>query len=336
MRKMTVGHFAVFILCLTLAAAPAQEEQVKPKDGWGEFPADFMGMRGVQGWILAATQRTFSKEDLHGYVDGGAEIFLQYGFRNLTLFQLVPEKGAAPKKSITLQIYRMESPAAAFGIFSTRREGDEPMLPGIKTAHWVVPEQANLVKGDLYVNIVASGCTQAEVEDFAMSLTRKLPAADSPLPQAFSCMPEFNLVPGTERYVCGDVAAAKETPLLGADFWGFKEGLAEAYSAKYGPEKSKLVLVNFKQPPEDLFDKVLGLFKNFLTDVTMINRINRIMEGRTVLGRRLYFGVKELHVAIVLDEPDPRIAQTRIEDALDRAIKLREVESKKSADEKRR
>ena len=322
MGKMTVGRFAAFIICFTLAAA-AYDQTVKPKDSSGKVPPEFTGIAGVRGWVLAETPRTFPKEGLNGYVGGAAEIFLQYGFRNLTLFQLVPEKGAASKKSITLEIYRMGSPAAAFGIFSTRREGNEPVSPAIKTAHWLVPEQANLVKGDLYINILASGCTQAEIEDFAMSLAGGFPAADALPPQGFSCMPEFNLVPGTERYICGDMAAAKESPLLGADFWGFKEGLSEAYSAKYGPSKSKLVLVEFKQPPEDLFNKVFGLFNDALTDITMVNQINRIMQGTTVLGRRAYFGVKGLSVAIVLDEPDSDAAQIRIEDALDRAIRFK-------------
>jgi len=335
MRKITVGLIPALIIFLTLIGG-AWDQQVKPKDSRGEFPPDFMGIAGVHGWILAGTPRTFPKEGLPGYVGGGAEIFLQYGFRNLTLFQLVPERGAAPKKSITLEIYRMESPAAAFGIFSTRREGDEPVSPGIKTAHWVEPEKANLVKGNLFVNIVASGCTKAEVEDFAMSLVRQLPAADARRPEAFSCMPEFNLVPGSERYICGEVAAAKESPLLGAAFWGFKEGLAEAYSARYGPGKSKLVLIKFKQPPEDIFDDVLGLFQKSLTDVTMINRINRIMQGRTVFGRRIYFGVKGLHAVIILDEPDQVAASARIDNALDRAAHLRDVESKKSVDEKKK
>ena len=329
-RKAGVGCFPALIVCLTLVVA-AQGRQTKPEKSLDGVPPDLMGIADIHGWIVAGTPRILTKEGLPGYAGGGAEIFLQYGFRNVTLFQLIPKNETAPKKSITLEIYRMESPAAAFGIFSTGREGDEPASPGIRTIHWVVPEQANLVKGDLYINIVASGCTRSEIEDFTVSLARGLPpTVDAPLPPAFSCMPEFNLVPGTERYICGDVAASKETPLLGADFWGFKEGLAEAYSAKYGPEKSKLVLVEFKKAPENLFDNILGQFNSFLTSITMIDQVNRIMQGTTVLGRRLYFGVRGLHVAIVLDEPDTGAAQTRIEDALDRAARLQKGGTGKS------
>jgi hypothetical protein len=296
------------------------------------LPPDFMGVAGIAGWVVSGTPRTFAKDGLYGYVDGGAEIFLQYGFRSLTVYELVPKKPAAKRKEMTLEIYRMASPAAAFGIFSTRREGNETVSPGIKTAHWIGVEQTNLVKGDLYINILSSGCTQDEVETFVFSLDRALPAAETPRPQAFSCMPEFNLVPGTERYICGDVAAANESPLLGADFWGFKGGLAEAYSAKYGPGPSKLVLIHFKRPPANLVNEVLGLFNEYLMDVTTLDQI---MQGRTVAGRKFYFGWNGPNGILILDEPDPKAARARIQEALNKAAKRLEENLEKRSDEKK-
>jgi hypothetical protein len=146
-------------------------------------------------------------------------------------------------------------------------------------------------------------------------------------------MPEFSLLPGTERYICGDVAAANESPLLGADFWGFKGGLAEAYSAKYGPGPSKLILIHFKgPPPTDLVDKVLGLFNEYLLDVTTMNEI---MQGRTVAGRKFYFGWNGPNGILILDEPDPKAARARIQEALNKAAKrLAENREERSGEKK--
>jgi hypothetical protein len=315
------------------SARPVQDRQTNQQPNQRNLPPDFMGLAGITGWVLAGTPRTYPREGLYGYVDGGAEIFLQYGFRNLTVFELVPEKTAGSKKSITLEIYRMDSPAAAFGIFSTRREGGEPVLSGIKTINWIGPEQANLVKSDLYVNILASGCTLAEVEDFALSLAGNLPPGETPLPSGFSCMPEFNLVPGSERYICGGVAAANESPLLGADFWGFSLGQAEAYSAKYGPGPSKLVLIRFKEPPKDLVGKVFGLFNEYLMDVTMMDQI---MQGRTVVGRKFYFGWNGPNGILILDEPDPKAARARIAEALKKAAQRLEEKPEKKTDKEKK
>lgn len=309
------------------AASAVQEKQDEAQLSPRKLPPDFMGVASVPGWVISGTPRTFPKEGLYGYIDGGAEIFLQYGFRNLTVFEFSPDKTAAPKKTITLEIYRMDSPLAAFGIFSTRREGGEPVSPGIKTAHWIGREQTNLVKGDLYFNILAAGCTQAEVEEFAVALDRQIPGGGAALPRTFSCVPEFNLVPGSERYICGPLAAANESPLLDADFWGFKEGLAEAYSVRYGPGTSKLIVINFKKTPDNLMDRVFGLFKEYLMDVSISRAV---MQGKTVVGRRFYFGWNGPHGILITDGPEPGVARQRIQEALDRVAKRMEEKSKSS------
>ncbi len=326
----------VFAHGATVAAArvgPAsQAGQTGQQAARRNLPPEFMGIAGITGWVLSGNPRTFSTEGLYGYVDGGSEIFLQYGFRDLTVFDLIPNKAADPKKAITLEIYRMDSPKDAFGIFSARREGGEPVSPGIKTFHWLGREQASLVKGNLFINILAAGCTQAEVGDFVASLAVNLPAGETPMPEAFSCMPDFSLVPGTERYICGDVAATNESPLLGAEFWGFKGGLTEAYSAKYGPGTGKLVILTFKQPPQDLPGKVYRLFKDHAMDVSISNDI---MQGVTVVGRNFYFGQNGPNGVIILNEPDPKIARAYIQEALDKtAKKLNENKKDKKNDKK--
>jgi hypothetical protein len=334
MKQRIAGRIPAVSVCVALvwaaaavsSASPGQDQQTGQQTQERNLPPDFMGVAGIAGWVLAGTPRTFPKEGLYGYVDGGAEIFLQYGFRNLQVYELVPEKAAGPKKSVTLEMYRMDSPAAAFGIFSTRREGGEPVASGIKAINWIGTEQANLVKGNLYINILASGCSLAEVEGFVLSLAANLPAGETPLPEGFSCMPEFSLVPGTERYICGGVAAANESPLLGADFWGFNLGQAEAYSAKYGPGPSKLVLIHFKEPPQDLPGKVYRLFKEHSMDMWVMDNV---MQGVTVVGRHFYFGQNGPNGVLVLDEPDPNVARAYIQQALDKAAKRLEEKPEK-------
>ncbi len=303
---MKIQKFQCLSALVSLAAMAFGAQEVRR-----QMPPDFMGVAGIAGWALSGTPRTFTKESLYGYIDGGAEIVLQYGFRDLAVFELAPDPPPAPKgKSVTLEIYRMASPAAAFGIFSTKREGNEPVSPGIKTVHWLGRDQTSMVKGDLYINVLASGCEQDEVERFMISLDRQLPAGETLLPRAFFCMPEFNLVRGSERYICGIAAASNESPLLGAAFWGFDRGLAEAYSVKYGPGTSKLILIRFKQEPTGLWNDVVALFNEYLVDVSVMREI---VQGRTVAGRKFYFGWKGLNGILITDEPDPDLARVRIE-----------------------
>jgi hypothetical protein len=322
-RGAAVFVLTVIVLTAAAFADPAlsapQDQSADSRKNKIHSPPDFMGVAGISGWILSGDPRTFLKDGLPGYLHGGADIFFQYGFSNLAVFDLVPENpAAAGKKTIKLEIYKMDSPASAFGIFSTKREGGEPTSAKISALHWIGPKQANMVMGDYYVNILATGCTMSEVEDFASSLAGNLPPNETSLPGGFSCMPEFDLVPGTERYICGEAAAENESPLLSADFWGFKENATEAYSAKYSPGGSKLIVLKFKNPPDDLRERVFNLFTRYLLDVTTLDEI---MQGRTVVGRRFYFGWNGPNGVIIQDEPDPSVARKRIREALDKAAK---------------
>jgi hypothetical protein len=326
---------AIFVCAVPASARHDQQAapQSRPRTN---FPPDIMG---IPGWVLAGAPRSFAKTNLYGYIDGGAEIVLQYGFQALKVYELVPEKKAAEKKSITLEIFRMDSPASAFGIFSTRREGGERTSPRIKATHWIAPGQANFVKGEFYVNILATACTEAEIEDFAAALEPELPQGVSPLPDALSWMPKFDLIHGSERYIRGDLAAANESPLLGADFWGFKEGQAEAFSARYGPANSRLVLIHFKKPPENLTKSVLGLFGEALTHMYVRDSI---IQGRSPGGQYYLFGQyyslgepRWRGAALILGEPDIKTARSRLQEALDKAAKGTEEKTEKKSDEKK-
>jgi hypothetical protein len=60
--------------------------------------------------------RTFTETSLYGYINGGAELYLEYGFDTLVVTELV-RNGS----DIKVEIYRMKDPEAAFGIFSVSR-----------------------------------------------------------------------------------------------------------------------------------------------------------------------------------------------------------------------
>jgi len=60
--------------------------------------------------------QSFTGSSLFGRINGGAELFLEYGFLQLDYYQLVKEG-----KEYNLDIYRMKDPLAAYGIFSIKR-----------------------------------------------------------------------------------------------------------------------------------------------------------------------------------------------------------------------
>src|SRR5512143_1699872 len=78
-------------------------------------PPVLRGIDGIEGWKRAGDPERFRKETLYGYIDGGAELVLQYGFRELAVSKYRPADDPGSAKEIVLEIYRMISGESAFG-----------------------------------------------------------------------------------------------------------------------------------------------------------------------------------------------------------------------------
>jgi hypothetical protein len=277
---------------------------------------------GIPGWTRTGDVETYTKEGLYGYIDGGAEIVLQYGFRELAVFKFKPAAAATAQKEVVLEISKMESAEAAFGLYSTKLEGEEEGWPGIQSDHWISPGQANLVKGEYLVNIMAPECAKQEIGEFAAALEPKIPGRGTVRPEGLDGLPREGMVASSWRYIKGALAAQNESPFLEGEFWGFGgagEGTSatEAYSAKYGiaPAISKLVIIEFGKTPEGgtLERSILALFNDYLKEV---RRDGLTIEGKNDAGRWFLFKRAGASAALVLNEPDRDAARARLEAAL--------------------
>lgn len=100
--------------------------------------------------------RTFTKESLYGYIDGGAELYLEYGFDTVVVTDLVFNK-----RDMEVEIYRMRDDEAAFGIFSVSRfrcNGGPKLTRHLCRSTY----QVQFCKGPFYVSIVNDAGTEAD------------------------------------------------------------------------------------------------------------------------------------------------------------------------------
>ena len=109
----------------------------------------------------------YTKESLFGYMNGGAELYLEYGFEQLQVSEL-KYKG----HDLKTEIYRMESPAMAFGIYSVnifkcdiQNEDDGYFCQ--------TDYQVQLCRGEYYINIVNNDGS-VEGKDIAVKLSAEL------------------------------------------------------------------------------------------------------------------------------------------------------------------
>jgi hypothetical protein len=120
-----------------------------------------------------ARRVTFDGNSLWGYINGGADLYLEYGFRNITVHEIEYNGN-----TLRFDLYRMNDPKAAYGIFSIYTyncdsdEGPGQFNCGTK---W----QLQTVKGDYYLSAILSAGTVDEftyASRIAASLLAKINA----------------------------------------------------------------------------------------------------------------------------------------------------------------
>lgn len=67
----------------------------------------------VQGWKMEDTLRAFAGEALYELVDGGAALYMEYGFVRAYAMRFGGEEGR-----ISVEVYEMNGPPEAFGLYS--------------------------------------------------------------------------------------------------------------------------------------------------------------------------------------------------------------------------
>lgn len=89
----------------------------------------------------------FDGKSLWGYMDGGADVYLEYGFKKL-LVQELNLNG----KHYTLNIFKMSDSAAAYGIYSMLRY--KCFADSIEKYSCLTAYQVQVSRGDFYISII--------------------------------------------------------------------------------------------------------------------------------------------------------------------------------------
>lgn len=264
----------------------------------------------LPGWISGGPPERYEREGLYRYINGGSEIFLQYDFRRVDVGRYKKGDGGAGQE-VTVDLYRMDSPLDAFGIFSIRREGGEKTLGLEGVPHWVSESQASLAAGVYYVNIIGFGTQNEEMAVFARLLSKKLTAAgERPFALTgalgpWSAFPREGLLNDTLRIVKGKLAAQEESEILAPDFWNFAGGTVAA-SAKYGPDGRKIIVVDFAAEPDGIGGDVRSVFKEYLVD---IREEGGVLSAKNAVGHVFLFASRGRRAALVFGKKDEAAAR---------------------------
>ena len=176
----------------------------------GDVPSDADGLvdgpvpPAPSGWTVADGPTVFNDESLFEYLNGGAPLYLDYGFERLT--QVRYQKGDDPFASVTLDVYDMGSELGAFGLYRAIRP------PVAEAENWGVEGYRS---GTIAATWRAATYVQGEADDDRPDLIEGLESlvasaiegVEGPqsLPAEVEALPIEGRVPGSERYVAADL-----------------------------------------------------------------------------------------------------------------------------------
>ncbi len=183
-------------------------------------------------WASSGTATQVSAQQIEQLANDRANILREYGISSGERREYT---SGSDKISVTL--YRMIDPSAAFGAFTFLRDPDMALPGPVTAASYAAGKRGHalLVVGNLVMNVDSGNrpITNADLNALAQSVARQ--ADRRPYPPIASFLPKAGLIPGSERYVLGPLALAKVFP-AGAtnrtDWAGFADS-AEAIVGRY-------------------------------------------------------------------------------------------------------
>lgn len=194
----------------------------------------------ISGWHLAE-RTSFDRTTLFRFIDGGAEVYLAYAFRQVWVATY--ERPRSPR--IAVEVYDMGVPADAYGVLSLDLTGEE-VAAGSAARYG-----AGLLrfwKDRWFVRVLAereSAALREAVLALGAQVARAIPG-EAPPPALLRRLPQQGLRPETAAYFHTRMTlnqlyylADENLLLLGAD--------TEAALADYrwGEERAKLLLVRY-------------------------------------------------------------------------------------------
>jgi hypothetical protein len=232
----------------------------------------------LQSWKRAENPRVFTSSDLYGYIDGGAEIYLEFGFEQLTVqsYRPVPQSAADEFKA---EIYRMADPVAAAGMYLMNC-GKERPDPSFAERHTLNEFQLLFKRNRYYVVINNSEGNQklrAAMLEFGRYIAARLPAEASI--KLGEVLPSRGLDRTSIRFIRGPYALQAIYTLGEGDILELDRRVA-AVSGRYDDAGIKYSLILVDYPTEEAAQKA------FLNVQTHLDRYLNVQEKTS---RRLVF-----------------------------------------------
>ena len=231
-------------------------------------------------------EEIFDGNSLWGHINGGADVYLEYGFDQL-LFQDVKWNG----NSFRVEFYKMIDAETAFGIFSisTHKCSRTDTL-----TKWIciTPFQVQAAVGRYYISIANEKGTR-DVENQTVALLEKILVKQKEmlfeLPDSFAKKIDpkrYNDV----KFIKGDLGFQNGFPMWQDMFTGFKNYTVFLLQQEDGKSYSYLAKINFASAEEATsFTKSIGFTIDDSQKYYSIKKEKLMKEIRIISDKEFYY-----------------------------------------------
>ena len=208
----------------------------------------------IHGWYKSDYLLTFYENDLYGHIDGGAELFLEFGFDSLLV-----QDYSNGEVDLSLEVYCMECPEAALGIYLMKCGQEKPDTI-INARNSTNKYQALIVKNNFYIQLNNFKGNAKAASVMPEMLNHLLSTIPEPNPiELLNILPVKNKIPGSEKIIRGQYALQPiytlgEGDILQLD--GKIFGVVANYKSDEDGEYTQIII------PYPDNDKALNVFKN--------------------------------------------------------------------------
>ena len=175
---------------------------------------------GDAGWVADGEALAFSGDNLYEHINGGADIYYEYGFASL-----VVQRYAWDDKVVSIDMYTMTDADAAFGIYSYNRH---PTLSPVAVGGDGTIHQGGLFfrQDRYYVDIRQLGGAPILADEFiALAEAMSDEIGTSPeAPAIMKLLPDKGMIVRSAVFARGKLAINNQVYIAAENMFGLKQG----------------------------------------------------------------------------------------------------------------
>jgi len=198
----------------------------------------------MEGWAPGESM-SFRGESLFDHIDGGADIYFEYGFTTL-----VTQEYEKEDKAVSIEIYCMDNPSSAYGIYSYSRHPTlSPAEVGSEgTIH---PRGIFFWQDRYYVDVRQMKGPLIHGEEFlslAKAIEKKIETKVAK-PAAMSLLPPEKMIPRSEVLALGPLGIDNQVFVANEDLFRLGKGEVAAIGRyRLGEPEFSIVIARYANP----------------------------------------------------------------------------------------